>query len=67
MQTAGFLKHADTFPLRASTHVLNLLSEPNPIQNSGNGVLCNKLSKLITITFEGGRCIGQMGSLSISY
>ncbi|XP_063706200.1 FERM domain-containing protein 8 [Culicoides brevitarsis] len=41
--------------------------EPNPIQNSGNGVLCNKLSKLITITFEGGRCIGQMGSLSISY
>lgn len=46
---------------------LNLLSEPNPIQNSGNGVLCNKLSKLITITFEGGRCIGQMGSLSISY
>ncbi|EDV42262.1 uncharacterized protein Dana_GF17892, isoform C [Drosophila ananassae] len=43
--------------------------EPNPIQNNGNGVLCNKLSRLTLATFdeEGGRCIGQMGSLSISY
>uniref|UniRef100_A0A1B0BB54 FERM domain-containing protein 8 n=1 Tax=Glossina palpalis gambiensis TaxID=67801 RepID=A0A1B0BB54_9MUSC len=42
--------------------------EPNPIQNNGNGVLCNKLSRLTLATFdEEGRCIGQMGSLSISY
>ncbi|XP_033244575.1 FERM domain-containing protein 8 [Drosophila miranda] len=43
--------------------------EPNPIQSNGNGVLCNKLSRLTLATFdeEGGRCIGQMGSLSISY
>ncbi|XP_068152917.1 LOW QUALITY PROTEIN: uncharacterized protein Bili [Drosophila tropicalis] len=43
--------------------------EPNLIQNNGNGVLCNKLSRLTLATFdeEGGRCIGQMGSLSISY
>ncbi|XP_055905531.1 FERM domain-containing protein 8 [Eupeodes corollae] len=42
--------------------------EPNPIQNNGNGVLCNKLSRLTLATFDDeGRCIGQMGSLSISY
>ncbi|EDW66469.1 FERM domain-containing protein 8 isoform X3 [Drosophila virilis] len=42
--------------------------EPNPIQNNGNGVLCNKLSRLTLASFdEEGRCIGQMGSLSISY
>ncbi|XP_030380856.1 putative FERM domain-containing protein FRMD8P1 isoform X2 [Scaptodrosophila lebanonensis] len=42
--------------------------EPNPIQSNGNGVLCNKLSRLTLATFdEEGRCIGQMGSLSISY
>ncbi|XP_055678307.1 FERM domain-containing protein 8 [Lutzomyia longipalpis] len=42
--------------------------EPNPIQNSGNGVLSNKLSRLTLATFDDeGRCIGQMGSLSISY
>ncbi|EDV93886.1 FERM domain-containing protein 8 [Drosophila grimshawi] len=42
--------------------------EPNPIQNNGNGILCNKLSRLTLASFdEEGRCIGQMGSLSISY
>lgn len=44
------------------------LAEPNPIQNSGNGVLSNKLSRLTLATFDDeGRCIGQMGSLSITY
>jgi hypothetical protein len=44
------------------------LSEPNPIQNNGLGVLSNKLSRLTLATFDDeGRCIGQMGSLSISY
>lgn len=48
--------------------VILSLSEPNPIQNNGCGVLSNKLSKLTLATFdESGRCIGQMGSLSISY
>ncbi|XP_062535037.1 FERM domain-containing protein 8-like [Armigeres subalbatus] len=43
-------------------------AEPNPIQNNGNGVLSNKLSRLTLATFDDeGRCIGQMGSLSISY
>lgn len=45
-----------------------LFAEPNPIQNNGCGVLSNKLSKLTLATFDAdGRCIGQMGSLSISY
>jgi hypothetical protein len=45
-----------------------LETEPNPIQNNGNGVLSNKLSRLTLATFDDeGRCIGQMGSLSISY
>lgn len=44
------------------------ISDPNPIQNSGNGVFSNKLSRLTLATFDDeGRCIGQMGSLSISY
>lgn len=44
------------------------LTEPNPIQNNGLGVLSNKLSRLTLATFDDeGRCIGQMGSLSISY
>ncbi|XP_021710822.1 uncharacterized protein LOC5569452 [Aedes aegypti] len=43
-------------------------AEPNPIQNNGVGVLSNKLSRLTLATFDDeGRCIGQMGSLSISY
>lgn len=43
-------------------------AEPNPIQNNGLGVLSNKLSRLTLATFDDeGRCIGQMGSLSISY
>ncbi|XP_053698647.1 FERM domain-containing protein 8 [Sabethes cyaneus] len=43
-------------------------AEPNPIQNSGMGVLSNKLSRLTLATFDDeGRCIGQTGSLSISY
>lgn len=43
-------------------------TEPNPIQNNGLGVLSNKLSRLTLATFDDeGRCIGQMGSLSISY
>ncbi|XP_004524399.1 uncharacterized protein LOC101456936 isoform X1 [Ceratitis capitata] len=42
--------------------------EPYPIQNSGNGVLCNKFYRLTLATFdEEDRCIGQTGSLSISY
>ncbi|CAO1418753.1 unnamed protein product [Diamesa tonsa] len=42
--------------------------EPNPIQNNGIGVLSNKLSRLTLATFDDeGRCIGHMGSLSISY
>lgn len=42
--------------------------EPNPIQNNGLGVLSNKLSRLTLATFDDeGRCIGQLGSLSISY
>ncbi|XP_054740102.1 uncharacterized protein LOC129245756 [Anastrepha obliqua] len=42
--------------------------EPYPIQNNGTGVLCNKLSRLTLATFDDeGRCIGQTGSLSISY
>lgn len=42
--------------------------EPNPIQNSGVGVLSNKFSRLTCCTFDDeGRCIGQMGSLTISY
>ncbi|KAG5671913.1 hypothetical protein PVAND_002082 [Polypedilum vanderplanki] len=42
--------------------------EPNPIQNNGLGVLSNKFSRLTLATFDDeGRCIGQMGSLSISY
>ncbi|ALC47930.1 Bili [Drosophila busckii] len=46
----------------------HLHDEPNPIQNNGNGVLCNKLYRLTLASFdEEGRCIGQMGSLSISY
>lgn len=47
---------------------LCIFAEPNPIQNSGNGVLSNKLSRLTLATFDDeGRCIGQMGSLSVSY
>ncbi|XP_054084159.1 FERM domain-containing protein 8 isoform X1 [Zeugodacus cucurbitae] len=43
-------------------------AEPYPIQNNGNGILCNKLWRLTLATFdEEGRCIGQTGSLSISY
>ncbi|XP_031634158.1 FERM domain-containing protein 8 [Contarinia nasturtii] len=46
----------------------NVAEEPNPIQNNGCGVLSNKLSKLTLATFdEEGRCIGQMGSMAISY
>lgn len=42
--------------------------EPNPIQNNGMGVLSNKLSRLTLATFDDeGRCIGQAGSLSISF
>lgn len=42
--------------------------EPNPIQNNGMGVLSNKFSRLTLATFDDeGRCIGQMGSLTISY
>lgn len=42
--------------------------EPNPIQNNGIGVLSNKLSRLTLATFDDeGRCIGQAGSLSISF
>lgn len=43
------------------------ITEGNPINSGGNGVLSNKLHRLITITFEGGRCINQMGTLQISY
>uniref|UniRef100_A0A8D8JKF1 FERM domain-containing protein 8 n=1 Tax=Culex pipiens TaxID=7175 RepID=A0A8D8JKF1_CULPI len=43
-------------------------AEPNPIQNNGVGVLSNKLSRLTLATFDDeGRCIGQTGSLAISY
>ncbi|XP_073812122.1 FERM domain-containing protein 8 Bili isoform X2 [Musca autumnalis] len=43
-------------------------NDPNPIQNSGTGVLCNKLSRLTLASFDDeSRCIGQMGSISISY
>lgn len=44
------------------------IPEPNPIQNNGNGVLSNKLSRLTLATFDDeNRCIGQTGSLSISF
>lgn len=47
---------------------MHFITEPYPIQNNGNGVLCNKLWRLTLATFdEEGRCIGQTGSLSISY
>lgn len=43
-------------------------TEPNPIQNNGVGVLSNKLSRLTLATFDDeGRCIGQNGTLSISF
>ncbi|XP_058987195.1 putative FERM domain-containing protein FRMD8P1 isoform X2 [Musca domestica] len=43
-------------------------NDPNPIQGTGRGVLCNKLSRLTLASFDDeGRCIGQMGSISISY
>ncbi|XP_038106887.1 FERM domain-containing protein 8 isoform X2 [Culex quinquefasciatus] len=46
----------------------NPYEEPNPIQNNGVGVLSNKLSRLTLATFDDeGRCIGQTGSLAISY
>lgn len=59
----------------ANTHVafiflpfINYNAEPNPIQNNGVGVLSNKLSRLTLATFDDeGRCIGQTGSLSISF
>lgn len=42
--------------------------ETNPIQSNGIGVLSNKFSRLTLATFDDeGRCIGQMGSLTISY
>lgn len=58
--------------LSITSSVINLFhcfffSDANPINSGGNGVLSNKLHRLITITFEGGRCINQMGSLQISY
>ncbi|XP_037030048.1 putative FERM domain-containing protein FRMD8P1 [Bradysia coprophila] len=47
---------------------INGPEEPNPIQNNGNGVLSNKLSRLTLATFDDeSRCIGQTGSLSISF
>ncbi|XP_053679783.1 FERM domain-containing protein 8 [Anopheles nili] len=46
----------------------NTYVEPNPIKNNGIGVLSNKFSRLTLATFDDeGRCIGQTGSLSISY
>ncbi|XP_058120764.1 LOW QUALITY PROTEIN: putative FERM domain-containing protein FRMD8P1 [Anopheles ziemanni] len=43
-------------------------AEPNPIKNNGIGVLSNKFTRLTLATFDDeGRCIGQTGSLSISY
>lgn len=48
--------------------VILFAAEPNPIQNNGVGVLSNKLSRLTLATFDDeGRCIGQTGSLAISY
>ncbi|XP_049276661.1 uncharacterized protein LOC125760513 isoform X1 [Anopheles funestus] len=46
----------------------NTYVEPNPIKNNGIGVLSNKFARLTLATFDDeGRCIGQTGSLSISY
>lgn len=74
----GTLSYVNCVWLRCQNekHLLMLLlsfflfppTEPNPIQNNGLGVLSNKLSRLTLATFDDeGRCIGQMGSLSISY
>ncbi|XP_075147175.1 FERM domain-containing protein 8 Bili [Haematobia irritans] len=53
---------------KRSCRLEQLHDEPNPIQSNGNGILSNKLSRLTLATFdEEGRCIGQMGSISISY
>lgn len=50
------------------SETIDFVAEPNPIQSSGNGVLSNKLSRLTLATYDDdGHCIGQMGSLSISY
>ncbi|XP_040153012.1 uncharacterized protein LOC120894479 [Anopheles arabiensis] len=46
----------------------NTYVETNPIKNNGIGVLSNKFARLTLATFDDeGRCIGQTGSLSISY
>ncbi|XP_052863454.1 putative FERM domain-containing protein FRMD8P1 [Anopheles cruzii] len=52
----------------APCSVCPFVSEPNPIKNNGIGVLSNKFARLTLATFDDeGRCIGQTGSLSISY